>query len=121
MHCETASRHDLVLAKMRALIEGKEFNGITHEPMDPPFCLMQCMRRTERFTIMPKRFRQTRRFPVAMTEDGFRRLRQFAESAELEKGEALSFLFEHFNSVTDHEVLTHRLRLFKAELADRKR
>ena len=28
---------------------------------------------------MPKRFRLTRRFPVAMTEDGYRRLKRFAE------------------------------------------
>ena len=27
---------------------------------------------------MPKRFRLTRRFPVAMTEDGYRRLTRFA-------------------------------------------
>lgn len=70
---------------------------------------------------MPKRFRLTRRFPVAMTEDGYRRLRRFAQDAGLDEGEALSFLFEHFDSVTDTENLTHRLRLFNAELDDRKR
>jgi hypothetical protein len=64
---------------------------------------------------MPKRFRLTRRFPVAMTEDGYRRLRRFAEDAGLDEGAALSFLFEHFDSVIDGETLTHRLRLFVAE------
>ncbi|MEM7091256.1 MAG: hypothetical protein AAF496_17010 [Pseudomonadota bacterium] len=70
---------------------------------------------------MPKRFRLTRRFPVAMTEDGYRRLRTFSAEAGLDEGEALSFLFENFNSVIDSDNLTHRLRLFNAELEDRKR
>ena len=70
---------------------------------------------------MPKRFRLTRRFPCAMTEDGYRRLRRFAQEAGLDEGEALSFLFENFDSVTDTENLTHRLRLFNAELDARKR
>ncbi|MFS4582976.1 hypothetical protein [Phaeobacter sp. C3_T13_0] len=70
---------------------------------------------------MPKRFRLTRRLPVAMTEDGYRRLRRFSQEAGLDEGEALSFLFENFDSVTDNENLTHRLRLFNAELEDRKR
>lgn len=70
---------------------------------------------------MPKRFRLTRRFPVAMTEDGYRKLRSFAHEAGLDEGEALSFLFEHFDSVTDTEALAHRLRLFNAELDDRKK
>ena len=69
---------------------------------------------------MPKRFRLTRRFPVAMTEDGYRRLRRFAAEAGLDEGEALSFLFEHFDSVTHPENLAHRLRLFNAELGARK-
>ena len=50
---------------------------------------------------MPKRFRLTRRFPVAMTEEGYRRLKRFASEAGLDEGEALSFLFENlscFNS-----------------------
>lgn len=70
---------------------------------------------------MPKRFRLTRRFPVAMTEDGYRRLKSFARGAGLDEGEALSFLFENFNSVINEENLIHRLRLFNAELDDRKR
>ena len=40
---------------------------------------------------MPKRFRLTRRFPVAMTEDGYRRLKKFSAEAGLDEGEALSF------------------------------
>ncbi|MHA6265055.1 hypothetical protein ACXYMO_17785 [Arenibacterium sp. CAU 1754] len=70
---------------------------------------------------MPKRFRLTRRFPVAMTEDGYRKLRKFAAEAGLDEGEALSFLFENFNSVINEENLGHRLRLFNSELEDRKR
>ncbi len=70
---------------------------------------------------MPKRFRLTRRFPVAMTEDGYRRLKTFANDAGLDEGEALSFLFENFNSVMNEENLTARLRLFNSELEDRKR
>ena len=70
---------------------------------------------------MPKRLRLTRRFPVAMTEDGYRNLRRFASEAGLEEGEALSFLFENFNSVMDHDNLTARLRLFNSELEVRKR
>ena len=70
---------------------------------------------------MPKRFRLTRRFPVAMTEDGYRKLRIFATEAGLDEGEALSFLFENFDAVTDEDQLAHRLRQFKATLDDRKR
>lgn len=70
---------------------------------------------------MPKRFRLTRRFPVAMTEDGYRRLKRFASEAGLDEGEALSFLFENFESVMHEENLTARLRLFNAELEARKR
>jgi len=69
---------------------------------------------------MPKRFRLTRRFPVAMTEDGYRGLKRFAASAGLDEGEALSFLFENFGSVIDQDNLTHRLRLFNSELEARK-
>jgi hypothetical protein len=69
---------------------------------------------------MPKRFRLTRRFNAAMTEDGYRAMRRFATEAGLEEGEALSFIFENFSSVIDHDNLTHRLRLFNAELDGRK-
>ena len=70
---------------------------------------------------MPKRFRLTRRFPVAMPEDGYRKLKRFSADAGLDEGEALSFLFENFNSVVDEENLGHRLRLFNAELENRKK
>ncbi len=70
---------------------------------------------------MPKRFRLTRRFPVAMTEDGYRRLKKFSADAGLEEGEALSFLFENFNSVMNEENLIARLRLFNSEIDERKR
>ena len=70
---------------------------------------------------MPKRLRLTRRFTCAMTEDGYRRLRRFAEEAGLDEGEALSFIFENFSSVMNHENLEARLRLFNAELDARKR
>ena len=70
---------------------------------------------------MPKRFRLTRRFNAAMTEDGYRRLRRFAREAGLDEGEALSFLFENFDSVTNEENRTTRLRLFNSELEARKK
>ena len=69
---------------------------------------------------MPKRLRLTRRFPVAMTNDAYRRLQRVAEEADISPDEALTFLFEHFSSVINEEKFSHRLRLFKAELADRK-
>lgn len=70
---------------------------------------------------MPKRFRLTRRFPVAMTEDGYRRLKKFSREAGLDEGEALSFLFEHFDSVIDEDTFVHRLRIFNSELDARKK
>lgn len=70
---------------------------------------------------MPKRFRLTRRFPVSMTEDGYRRLKRFATDAGLDEGEALSFLFENFEAITDNDALSHRLRVFNSELEARKR
>ncbi len=70
---------------------------------------------------MPKRFRLTRRFPIAMTEDAYRRLKRFSHEAGLDEGEALSFLFENFDGVTDEEGLSHRLRRFNSELDARKR
>jgi len=70
---------------------------------------------------MPKRLRLTRRFPVAMTEDGYRRLRKFAKEAQMEDGEALSFLFENFDSILDEDTFGHKLRNFQAELPTRKK
>ena len=70
---------------------------------------------------MPKRFRLTRRFPCAMTEDGYRRLRKFAKESGLDEGEALSFLFENFDSVIDEDTFGLRLRIFNSELDARKR
>ena len=70
---------------------------------------------------MPKRFRLTRRFNAAMTEDGYRRLRKLSQEAGLEEGELLSFLFEHFDSVIDEDTFSHRLRLFNSDLDARKR
>ncbi len=70
---------------------------------------------------MPKRFRLTRRFPLAMTEDGYRRLKRFSEEAGLDEGEALSFIFENFSSVMNHENLETRLRVFNSELEARKK
>ncbi|MEM5475293.1 hypothetical protein [Pacificibacter sp. AS14] len=70
---------------------------------------------------MPKRFRMTRRFSVSMTEDGYRRLKSFSREAGLDEGEALSFLFENFSSVTHQEKLEHRLRVFNSDLEERKK
>ena len=70
---------------------------------------------------MPKRLRLTRRPTIAMSEDGFRKLRTLSSEAGLDEGEFLSFLFENWNSVTDADNLTARLRIFNSELEDRKR
>jgi hypothetical protein len=70
---------------------------------------------------MPKRLRLTRRLNIAMTEDAYRRLKRFAAEAGLDEGEALSFLFENFDSVMDEDTFGHRLRLFNAELESRKK
>ena len=69
---------------------------------------------------MPKRLRLTRRPNIAMSEDGYRKLRALAQEAGLDEGEFLSFLFEHRGSVINEEKLIARLRLFNAELEDRK-
>lgn len=69
---------------------------------------------------MPKRLRLTRRFTVAMTNDAHRTLFRFAEEAGISVDEALTFVFEHFGSVMNADNLSHRLKLFKAELEDRK-
>lgn len=50
---------------------------------------------------MPKRSRLTRRFPAAMTEDGYHKFERFFADAGLDKGEAPSFLFENFTSVVN--------------------
>lgn len=70
---------------------------------------------------MPKRFRLTRRLPVALTEDAYRRLRGFAAEAGLDEGEALSFLLENLDAVVDEESFAHRLRQFNSTLDARKR
>jgi hypothetical protein len=56
-----------------------------------------------------------------MTQDGYRRLKRFAVDSQLEKGEALSFLFENFNSVINEDTFSQRLRIFQSELDARKR
>ncbi len=70
---------------------------------------------------MPKRLRLTRRFTVAMSEDGYRRLRRFADEAGLDEGEALSFVFENFDSIMDEGAFMQRIRLFNSELEARKK
>ena len=70
---------------------------------------------------MPKRLRLTRRSPVAMTEDGYRRLKRFASDSQLEEGEALSFSFENFNSVINEDTFGQRLKMFQNEPLDRTR
>jgi len=70
---------------------------------------------------MPKRLRLTRRFPVAMSEDAYRRLRRFSRESGLDEGEALSFLFENFDSVIDDDTFGHKLRNFNSDLEARKK
>lgn len=56
-----------------------------------------------------------------MTEDGYRRLKRLSVEAGLDEGEALSFLFENFDSVINQDTFAHRLRLFNADLDARKK
>jgi hypothetical protein len=70
---------------------------------------------------MARRLRLTRRPNLAMSEDGFRRLRRLADEAGLDEGEFLSFLFENWGSVINEEKFLARIRLFNAELDERKR
>jgi hypothetical protein len=70
---------------------------------------------------MPKRLRLTRRPNLALSEDGYRKLRSLAAEAGLDEGEFLSFLFEHWGSVIDEGNFTARMRLFNSELDARKR
>lgn len=69
---------------------------------------------------MPKRLRLTRRPNIAMSEDGFRKLRALSGEAGLDEGEFLSFLFENWGSMIHEEKLAARLRLFNSELEERK-
>lgn len=69
---------------------------------------------------MPKRLRLTRRPNIAMSEDGYRKLRALSQEAGLDDGEFLSFLFESWGSVINEEKLVARLRLFNSELEERK-
>ncbi len=70
---------------------------------------------------MAKRFQLTRRLHLGMTEQAWRRLKRFAADSGLSEEDALSFLFESFDSVTKADKLVARTRLFTAELAARKR
>ena len=74
----------------------------------------------DRFVAKPADERAKASVEAAALNDAYRTLQRFAAEAGLSADEALVFLFEHFNSVTHHENLTARLRLFKAELEDRK-
>ena len=46
---------------------------------------------------------------------------RMAQEAGLDEGEALSFLFENFDSVIDEDTFAHRLRIFNSEIDARKR
>lgn len=70
---------------------------------------------------MPKRLRLSRRPNIAMSEDGYRKLRGLARDSGLDEGEFLSFLFENWTSVVDADNFGHRIRLFNSDLEDRKK
>lgn len=70
---------------------------------------------------MPKRIRLTRRFPAAMTEEAYRRLKRFANDNDMDEGEALSFLFENLDSLLSKDTFSQRLKLFRTELEDKNR
>jgi hypothetical protein len=69
---------------------------------------------------MPKRLRLTRRPNIAMSEDGYRKLRTLSRDTGLDEGEFLSFLFENWKSVVDEDNFGHRIRLFNSDLENRK-
>ncbi len=69
---------------------------------------------------MPKRLHLTRRFPIALSNDAYRRLNAEAQAAGISPDEFLAFLFENFNSVISKDNFNHRLRLFCAELGARR-
>ena len=48
-------------------------------------------------------------------------MRKFAGDTGLDENEALSFLFENFDSVINEDTYGHRLRLFLSDLDARKR
>lgn len=62
--------------------------------------------------------RLTRRFPAAMTEAGYRRLRKAAGEHGLSEGQMLSFVFENLEALMDEETWMHRLRQFKQNLPE---
>lgn len=64
---------------------------------------------------MAHRLRLTRRMPYPVSETAFRRIRRFAREAGLSEGEALSFIFENFDSVMNEDTFSQRLKLWKAE------
>lgn len=70
---------------------------------------------------MPKRLRFTRRKNVAITEDAYRRLRRLASETDLSEGEALSFVFEHLDSVMDPSRFKSKIRQFTTRLEAQKR
>lgn len=69
---------------------------------------------------MPKRLRLTRRPNLALSEDGYRRIRTLAAEAGLDEGEFLSFVFEHWGSIINEEKFVARLRIFNSEIDERK-
>ena len=70
---------------------------------------------------MPKRFHLTRPVATKMTKDGYRRLRSFAADADLDEGEALSFLFENLGQILRTDTVEVKLRMFKECLEERKK
>ena len=65
---------------------------------------------------MARRMPLNRPLNTRISDAAWRRLRDFAAENGISEGEALTFLFENFGSVTDDQTLPHRLRLFRAEL-----
>lgn len=63
---------------------------------------------------MQKPARLSRRFPTAMTDAGYRRLKALARDNGLAEGEALSILFENFDRVVQTPQLARRMRLYAA-------
>jgi hypothetical protein len=55
-----------------------------------------------------------RRQTIALSERAQRRLRRFAQEASLTESEAITFVFEHFDSLMHEDSFMQRLKQFQA-------
>lgn len=51
---------------------------------------------------------------IGLSERAHRRLRRFAQEAEFSEAEAVTFVFEHFDSLMNEDTFAQRLAQFQA-------